>query len=296
MNALYLLSVGIPTPTPSRFGTSSVLRLGQEYLMFDCGPATTHKLVKAGILPTQISTLFFTHHHSDHNADYPCFFLCRFDQSTGKETPLRIYGPQPTVLFTERLFGKEGAFYWDINARLNHPASQALHKNRGGLLPRPGPAYEVANIGPETAVKGTGWEVTAARAQHQEPWLDSLAYRVDSNEGSVVFLGDTEPCESVAGLASGADVLVVNLWDLQETMEASDDSGGQIGARDAGRLAQEAGAAKVVCTHIGPTLAKPDSREKVIAEIGQHYHGEIIFGEELMVLQLFAESDAPRRE
>ena len=44
--------------------------------MFDCGPAATHKLVKAGLYPTQVDNLFFTHHHFDHNIDYPCFLLC----------------------------------------------------------------------------------------------------------------------------------------------------------------------------------------------------------------------------
>ena len=30
-----------PTPTPTRFGSSHVLKLGDQLLMFDCGPATT---------------------------------------------------------------------------------------------------------------------------------------------------------------------------------------------------------------------------------------------------------------
>jgi len=46
-NALYLLSTGPPTPTRSRFGTAYVLQIGRDYLMFDCGPATTFKLVKS---------------------------------------------------------------------------------------------------------------------------------------------------------------------------------------------------------------------------------------------------------
>src|SRR5262249_46769006 len=46
---------------------------------------------------------FFTHHHFDHDVDYPCFLLCRWDQGAGKEVPLRVYGPPPTALLTERL-------------------------------------------------------------------------------------------------------------------------------------------------------------------------------------------------
>ena len=53
MARLHILGAGTPTPTADRFGTSYVLDLGGGRLaMFDCGPAATHKLVKAGLWPT----------------------------------------------------------------------------------------------------------------------------------------------------------------------------------------------------------------------------------------------------
>lgn len=58
MRKIYFVSSGTPTPTQSRFGTCYVLQLGDEFLMFDCGPAATHKLVKIGLFPTQIGYLF----------------------------------------------------------------------------------------------------------------------------------------------------------------------------------------------------------------------------------------------
>ena len=48
---------------------------------------------------------------------------------------------------------------------------------------------------------GKDWQVTADIAEHAQPWLDCLAYRLDSPDGSVVFTGDTRPCESVVNLA-----------------------------------------------------------------------------------------------
>ena len=92
MSKIYFVSSGTPTPTKSRFGTCYVLQIGGEFLMFDCGPAATHKLVKMGLFPTQIDYLFFSHHHFDHNVDYPCFLLCRWDQSVGKENTLQVWG------------------------------------------------------------------------------------------------------------------------------------------------------------------------------------------------------------
>src|SRR4051794_35275267 len=64
---IYILGAGTPTPTAERFGSSYVVTVGGEnsageHVMFDCGPAATHKLVKAGLWPTQIDYLFFTHH------------------------------------------------------------------------------------------------------------------------------------------------------------------------------------------------------------------------------------------
>ena len=81
---LFLVGCGTPTPTPERFGSRMVLMVNKEYLMFDCGPASTYKLQRMGLAPTDISPLFFTHHHFDHNADYPCFLLCRWDQSPSR--------------------------------------------------------------------------------------------------------------------------------------------------------------------------------------------------------------------
>ena len=90
---IHILGAGTPTPTPTRFGSAYVLDVDGEKVMFDCGPAATHKLVKAGLWPTEIDYLFFTHHHFDHDIDYPCFLLCRWDQSIGKENKLRVFDP-----------------------------------------------------------------------------------------------------------------------------------------------------------------------------------------------------------
>ena len=81
MGDIYTLGAGAPTPTPLASGGSHVLNLGDQLLMFVFGSATTHKSVKAGLFPTQVDYLFFTHHHLDHDIDYPCLLLCRWDQS-----------------------------------------------------------------------------------------------------------------------------------------------------------------------------------------------------------------------
>src|SRR5688572_7588334 len=207
MARLYILGAGTPTPTAQRFGSSYVVEVGDEHLMFDCGPATTHKLVQAGLRPTQIDYLFFTHHHYDHDIDYPCFLMCRWDQGAGRERQLVVRGPAMTERLTERLIGVGGAFEHDWRARTENPMSLNAFVSRGGTLPRRPPSVDVRDVGPGLVIETEGWQVTAAPAVHAQPWLDSLAYRFDSRQGSVVFTGDTEPCATVVDLARSADVL-----------------------------------------------------------------------------------------
>ena len=219
MARIHVLGAGTPTPTPERFGSSYVVEVSGQKIMVDCGPAATHKLVKAGLWPTEIDYVFFTHHHFDHDVDFPCFLLTRWDQSIGKENGLQVFGPSPTEKFTEGIMGEEGVFAHDWKARVSHPVSQRVFVNRGGVLPRKPPDILATDVGPGKVYSGSDWEMTGARAEHVQPYLDSLAYRLDSPEGSIVFTGDTEPCQSVVDLAAGADAMLCMCWDDQEEME-----------------------------------------------------------------------------
>lgn len=286
MPEIIVLGGGTPTPTAARFGSSHVLKVGEQLLMFDCGPATTHKLVKAGLFPTQVDYLFFTHHHFDHDIDYPCFLLCRWDQSIGKENQLKVFGPTLTEKITEGIIGEEGVFAHDWRARINHPLSQRVFVNRGGTLPRRPPSVDAKDVEPGLVQSGNDWQVTSAVAEHVQPWLDSLAYRVDTSQGSVVFTGDTQPCRSVTDLARGADMMLCMCWDDQEVMDESGEAPGQCGTTGAARMAQEAGVGKLVLVHVGPHLSSHGPMEKGIGDIRRIYGGEIIFSEELMRIPL----------
>lgn len=286
MASVYILGAGTPTPTPARFGSAYVIEAGGEYLMFDCGPAATHKLVKAGLWPTQINYLFFTHHHFDHDVDYPCFLLCRWDQSIGKEQRLKVYGPTLTETITERILGENGAFAHDWKARVNLPGSQRVYVNRGGTLPRKPPSVDVRDVGPGLIHRGRDWQVTAVPAVHAQPWLDSLAYRLDSPAGSVVVTGDTEPCPPVTELARGADMMLCMCWDNQDVMERVGEARGQCGTVGAAQMAKEAGVKRLVLVHMGPHVSSHGPLEKGLGDVAKIYDGEVVFAEELMKLEL----------
>ena len=286
MATVHILGGGTPTPTPSRFGSSYVFQFDKNQLMIDCGPAATQKLVNAGFWPTEIDYLFITHHHFDHDADLPCFLLCRWDQSIGKENRLQIYGPTLTEKITEGIIGEDGLFAHDWKARVNHPLSQRIHVNRGGKLPRKPPIVFSKDIGPGEVIEKDDFKVTTALAEHVQPYLDSLAYRIDTKEGSVVFTGDTQPCDSVIELSKGADALVCMCWDDQEVMDSTGEMQGQCGTVGAAEMAQKSGVRKLILSHVGPNLSQESVTEKAISDVGAVFDGEVVVAKELMQINM----------
>jgi ribonuclease Z len=281
-----VLGAGVPTPTPRRFGSAYLLDVANRSLLVDCGPAATYKLTLAGRRTPEVSLLLFTHHHFDHNADYPCFVLTRWDQDVD-QTPLRVYGPPPTAELTRTLFeSPDGAWVCDWTARVEHPGSQRVFANRGGTLPRRAPRVDATDVGAAFVLEENGFSVRAAHTVHAQPFLESVAYRIDSDGASIVFTGDTEPVASVVELAHDADMLVCMCWDTDTAMEAEGLSRGMTGTPSAATLATAAGVRTLVLTHIGPHLDAPAVREAALREAGAVFGGRIVFGEELQTLDV----------
>jgi ribonuclease BN (tRNA processing enzyme) len=283
---VHILGSGTPTPTPQRFGSSFAVQVADQTLMVDCGPAATAKLVQAGLWPTRVSELFITHHHFDHSVDLPCFLLTRWDQSIGAEAPLRIRGPQPTEWVVDRLIGPDGAFHHDWQARINWVSSQRVFVNRGGTLPRPAPAFDVKDIVVGDVEAGPGWTMRTGLARHAQPWLDSIAYRLETEQGSVVFTGDTEPCDEIVELSAGADLMFCMCWDNQSDMDECGESAGQCGTDGAAGMAEKAGVKRLVLVHTGPAVSRPGAREAAVRHVSEIFHGEIVFADELMAIDL----------
>ena len=286
MSRLFILGSGGPVARNDRFGESYILQVGDEYLMFDCGPASTYKMIKMGFSPTEIDHLFFTHHHFDHDVDYPCFLLTRWDTGSGLENRLSVYGPKLTEQLTERILDENvGAYAHDWIARINHPLSLGAYTNRGGVLPRKSPSLDARDIGPGLVTSGNDWEVVSAPAEHVQPYLDSLAYRVNTSHGSFVFTGDTRPCDTVAELANGADVLIFVCVNIQSEIDDKPEGRYMCGTTGAGKLAQQAGAKKLVLVH-NSSIGAHGPMERAVADVASVYDGEIVMGEELMEVPL----------
>ncbi len=283
MSTLHILGAGTPSPNPDLFGTSCLVELDDDLIMLDCGPAATWKMVLAGFQPIDLGSLLFTHHHSDHNADYPCLQMVRWDHCIGVEEPLHVYGPPPTEEITRKLLGPEGAFADDFLVRVNHIASHRCHTDRGGELPRPGPVLDAHDVAPGDTIEGDGWTASCAVSEHMQPWMESLAWRVDWDGGSVAFTGDTRLCGPVTELARGVGTLVANCPLRQDRLH--DDLASCIyGTMDAAETARDAGAERLVLIHLTQGLIA--DADAAIAEMAEVYDGEIVIGAEMMTLDL----------
>ena len=190
---LTLIGTGSPSPLVHRGGSSYLLDLGADRLLFDCGPASVRRLLEAGVDLRTLTHLFLTHLHYDHCVDYGYLVLTRWDQGVGKIPELEVCGPAPVRRMTELLFGEEGVYAGDLAARTERAASHFMHEARGGQLPRLRPAPQVVEVADGSIVEGAGWRLETAEVLHGQPQLICLAYRLNTESHSVVFGGDTGP-------------------------------------------------------------------------------------------------------
>ncbi len=97
-----LTGTGSPIPISERAATSLVVEIGDEPVLIDCGPRTVYQLMAAEIDPGDIETLFFTHHHMDHNASF--FHFAFTSWTEGGREPLDVYGPDGTDRLVNALY------------------------------------------------------------------------------------------------------------------------------------------------------------------------------------------------
>jgi len=279
---LTLLGTGTPTPSLHRAGSSYLITLDDETLLFDCGPFCVRRLLEKGVSLTNIGTLFLTHLHYDHCVDYGQLVLNRWDQGAGKIPDLTVYGPLKTQQTTDRLFGEDGVYGPDLDARTVHPGSHFVYEMRGGVMPRLRPRPEVTEVEDGTVVETAKWRVHTREVIHVQPQLTCLAYRFEAAGSSIVFGGDTAPIPALTELAQGADVLLHMCHFVNGVVTDPRLTDCCSGHLDAARTAQQANVSTLVLVHITEQVERPGIRERVLHEAAQIFGGQIIFGEDLL--------------
>lgn len=301
---LHIAGTGCNAPSAHAYGSAFLLETGDEFLLFDCGPAAAYKLAVMGLNLTRVHHVFITHHHYDHTSDFPCFALTRWDKSKGDQPPLSVYGPPPTSNFIKKLFDKDGAFFDDWTARIKSPASQGYYQMAGGIMPRPQPRFDVQEITEGKIAETDSWSVSCAPVRHVdpvdgEPLLTSLAYRVETGHGSIVFAGDCDDCPTLRGLAKNADTLVIKTRaalqlpfvangqpDISGIGKSLATGDGKTLEQD-GNLLGECAPRRVILTHLAPGFfSQTGFRERALATIGKNYKGLMLMPNELTTVDL----------
>lgn len=280
---LTLLGTGTPTPSLTRQSSGYLIEVGDDLIVMDHGPGAHHRLLESGRRAVDVSHVFLSHLHYDHCMDYPRLVLQRWDIGADRVPDLKIYGPSPLARMTNLLFGEEGAFGPDIEARVKHQGSIDIFEARGGTAPRRRPAPIVQEVAPGDVVEGNGWTVTVAEASHVQPYLECYAYRLDSPDGSICYSGDSGGvCSQVVKLARNVDVLV-HMTHYRTGSEPTDVYRAVCGNHlDTAKVAAEAGARTLVLTHMLEQIDQPGVREQIMREMMEIYDGNIIWGEDLM--------------
>jgi ribonuclease BN (tRNA processing enzyme) len=114
-----------------------------------------------------------------------------------------------------------------------------------------------ASIGP--------FRVRAERVAHP---VETYAVRFEVGEETLVYSGDTGPCRAINELARDADLLLCEASFVHGEDNPSDL---HLTGREAGELARDAGAGRLVVTHVPPW----NDPQVAIAEAASVFDGEI---------------------
>lgn len=258
---VWLTGTGTPAVLPHRFGPSTVLRSGKEVMVVDCGNGTAYQLARLGIGLREVTHIFITHHHVDHNVDLGFLLMSPWVQREPYLPPY-VIGPVGTLEYVNRILA---AHDYDVRARLPH-----------GYKPSKLAPY-VVEIDNGDVIHGGNWRTTAFRVDHT-PVDQAFGYRFETRARSVVVSGDTTPCDNLIDFAQDADVLIHEAifpgFGIPEYHTLS---------TDVGKVASKTQAKHLVLTHLIPGDLDD---ERWLEHAQQHYGGPITIGRDLLAVPM----------
>jgi len=274
-----------------RVGASVAVVAGGRVLVFDTGPGSTRVLGSSGTPLRAISDVFITHLHSDHYGDLGELTVA--SEIMGRSAPITVHGPPGIEQVAE---GFTMAYAPDhANRSAQHPGH--LHTDNARLRPSVLPVLSE----PLVVLDADGVTVTAFPVNHA-PVEPAYGFRVSYGGRSVVVSGDTAYHEPLALYARDADVLIHEAMDkdfAEQIARISDRIGEErTGAlirdalpnhstpRDAGRIAQAAGADKLVLTHISPPLITIPIQRRFTRQARSVFDGEVLLAHDGMRIDI----------
>jgi ribonuclease Z len=261
---LVVLGTSAQVPTRERNQNGYVLRWDDQAILFDPGEGSQRQLLRAGVSTSSISAICITHFHGDHCLGLPGV-LARFtlDQL---ERPTDLYFPASGAEYVERL--RHAAVFDPWPHLRPHPVpadGEVIERGTFRLIAAP----------LDHTIDTLGWRVEEPEKRHilterlavhgiagpdvgrlvRAGALDLPDGRVTLDEVSeprvgqrFAFVMDTAPCDAALALADHADLIVCE----STFLDAEEDLARRyrhLTARQAGWIAAEAGARRLVLTH-----------------------------------------------
>jgi ribonuclease BN (tRNA processing enzyme) len=273
-------------PWPS----SSLLEIGGRNIVVDCGLGVTRGLADAGISLKALDLVFITHLHSDHLLELGP--LIHTAWTAGLATPLTVLGP-PGIGHYWRRFCQ--AMEFDIEIRI-------ADEGRPDILDM----VSIVEFGEGRVMEESGLKVSALRVDHP-PVTDCFALRFEHDGKSVVFSADTAYFPPLADFAKGADILVHEAM-LEEGIErlvAKTGNGARLRehllashsfAEEAGRIATDAGAGRLVLNHLIPADDPEIGEVDWIAAVRKTWAGDLTIARDGLVVGLSGDKAVPGEE
>ena len=191
----------------------------------------------------------------------------------GRDKKLNLYGP---IGLEQMASSTLKAFEDDINYRIygTQPSNKIGYKFNFHLLTE-GLIYEDKNI-----------SVEAFKVPHGS-FNDAYGFRFTSKDKVIVFSGDTGPSATVEKFATGADILVHEVYSNAGFLEKTKDwqiyhQGHHTSTFEVGEIASRAKPKLLLLSHV---LFWGSTTDEILKETQSTYNGEIKIAEDLMIIE-----------
>ncbi|WP_318218051.1 MBL fold metallo-hydrolase [Streptomyces sp. SCL15-6] len=233
--SLTVLGTASPHPAPGRPCSGYLLRGGGAQVWVDAGTGTFAELQRHTD-PARLSAIWISHLHGDHTADLLSALYAFAHGGMTPPAPVPVYAPQGCAERLAGFFGRPDTAFLDafLDFWPLHDGHTARH---GGL------------------------RLTARAVRH-----DGEAYglRAECAGRVLAYSGDSGPCAALTGLARDADLFLCEA-DIDTHREGEQV---HLTPEDAGDTAREAGARRLLVTHVGPTLTPGTATARAAAAFG----------------------------
>jgi ribonuclease BN (tRNA processing enzyme) len=204
-------------------------------------------MLRSSLDPLTVDRIFFTHFHPDHTVDVvPLLFAINYGAPEKRTLPLYLTGPEPFLRFWRSVMEVWGEWMAGDYATLVSELPQEC----------------------QSPIDLTGCRLSWAPAEHRS---ESIAYRLDSEGGALVYTGDTQYSQTVVELARGAHTLLIECSFPDHAPVP-----GHLTPSGVARIASETGVRRVVLTHIYPAAEDLD----LVTEVGRGFEGEILVAQD----------------